>query len=61
MAKIREEGPTPSGGKYSVATYLDSEHNEVDVDDADIIMIGEYDENDSLINEIVCFTKKAKK
>lgn len=60
MTKVRVNGPTPSGGKYSIGTYMDCNHNEVDEDEADIIMIGEYDENDNMINEVVGFTGRRK-
>ena len=44
-------GPTPSGGVYSIAYYLDKDRKPVDKADAAIVIICEFDDNDDLIFE----------
>ena len=43
-------GPTPNGGAYSVASYLDANGNPAPRNAATRVEIVEYDENDTAIS-----------
>jgi hypothetical protein len=45
----RVEGPTPSGGAYAIAYFLDAERRPVSKSQAVFVEIHEYDEDDALI------------
>ena len=47
----RIEGPTPSGGKYAILYYYDSEGKSADEKLAVKCIACEFDENDKLIRE----------
>ena len=48
----RVEGPTPSGGAYAEAYYVDENNEEVAKEIATNMIIKEYDEDDNLINTV---------
>ena len=51
MAKpIRVNEPTPSGGDYSEALYIDNNKNLVEPENATEIIINEYRKDGTLIN-----------
>ena len=55
MIKERVNEPTPNGGAYSEAVYLDNKWQPVEqMDDADIIVISEYTKDGELIKETYC-------
>lgn len=45
----RHDGPTPNGGAYSVANFLDAERKPCPKDRAKFIEIMEYDANDEVV------------
>ena len=47
---IRVDGPTPSGGDYSEAFYLDAAHNIVEPDAATEVIIKECLKDGTVIN-----------
>jgi hypothetical protein len=49
----RHEGPTPSGGAYSIASYLDADGNPAAKADAARVLIAEFDANGEQIAETV--------
>lgn len=54
MATERREGPTPHGGAYALATFLNLKtFTEVEREDADGLVISEYAEDGTLIWETV--------
>lgn len=54
MTAERIDGPTPAGGDYSIAVWVDlSTMNAVDRDKADGVVITEYDSDGTQINETV--------
>lgn len=53
MTVERAEGPTPAGGAYSEATYLDENGNLCAPEDAATIFIGEYDQDGNLLKETI--------
>ena len=55
---IRKDGPTPNGGAYSIAYYLDKDRAPTDPKDAVFVIICEYDENDNLLFETTGISSK---
>lgn len=54
MTTERTDGPTPAGGEYAVATYVElATLNEVDKARADGIVVAEFDGDDKMILETV--------
>ncbi|MDI6893804.1 MAG: hypothetical protein QME70_04190 [Bacillota bacterium] len=52
MVKVeRKDGPTPAGGAYAVAVYMDDEENVVDKSVATRVVITEYDERGERLRE----------
>ena len=47
----KRKGPTPCGGAYSVAYYLDKNRNPVDRKNAVFVIVCEYDESGNLLFE----------
>ncbi len=58
MAKTRKDGPTPAGGDYSVATYLDSNLVEVEETAATYAAIAEFLADGSMIAETFVLLKE---
>ena len=58
---IRKDGPTPNGGAYSIAYYLDKDRAPTDPKDAVFLIICEYDKNDNLLFETTGISSKKKK
>lgn len=55
MIKERVNEPTPNGGAYSEAVYLDNKWQPVEqMGDASIIVVSEYTKDGKLIKETYC-------
>ncbi len=60
MTTERTEGPTPAGGDYAIATYVDlATLEEVDRDAADGMIVTEYDAGGAVLLETVAKTVHA--
>jgi YD repeat-containing protein len=53
MAAVRTQGPTPNGGAYAVASFMDADGNPVEQADATQLVIVEYDSADRMLAETV--------
>lgn len=54
-------GPTPCGGAYSIAFYLDEKEHPVGKKDAVIVRICEYDENGNVLKHTTGFRTEKKR
>jgi hypothetical protein len=53
MTSERTDGPTPAGGAYSVAVYLDDDGREVEPSAATRVLVTEYDADGGWLAETI--------
>lgn len=55
---IRDDNPTPNGGAYSLGFYTNENGDDCSIEEATMIHIHEYTENDEFICETIGFVGK---
>jgi hypothetical protein len=58
MSTVRHEGPTPNGGAYMIGVHMDEHWRPASPEEATMVIVTEYDENDQMIMENVLRKRK---
>jgi hypothetical protein len=58
MTTVRHEGPTVHGGAYEIGVYMNNAWRPASPEEATLVIVTEYDENDEMILETVLRRRK---